>query len=278
MSAPIVLYGAHALAGFKRGAPTMSRPAKRARLGFQIARHMYRNRGKYYRAARVIGRAWRRHRRSAKTIARLTYASPGSTARAKSTEQLIDVSMDTFTQYTALIDLPNEGTSPNERLRNAIRLSGFKLCFDAENKSTSNSLYFNLAVVQERSAPASKTAVGTTRFFKSYGSNYGRDFPISTAIENHCCPINTEEYRVFMHKRFVLSEKDTGGGSNKHLKRIMRYVPLKKFVKFDSSNFSNGQLRCVFWCQRAGALSIPVETGLGRMTGALYCYFREPRH
>ena len=68
MSGQLVLYGAHALAGYKRGAVAVpvTRAAKRTKVALGVINHMYRNRGKYKRAARVIGRAWRRRRKSAK--------------------------------------------------------------------------------------------------------------------------------------------------------------------------------------------------------------------
>lgn len=262
MSAPLVLYGANALAGYKRASPYISgRTAKRARIAVGIAKHMYRNRGKYRRAAKIIGRAWRRRKtRGTLKKAKRGYGPQVSTAGALkvySEETLTPAASADRNLYSETIIFPNEGVSTTERDQNTFFFSGVKVC--AEFSSTSvpaRGLYVNFAIIQPRDTPKSKSAIPVTRFFRGEGNgNRGEDFPLAHAIENHCRPINTDLYRVFYHWRRQLAGANSTFQDFKHSTHatIQKYIPIKKTMTVDSSNFSVGQLHFVYWFTEAAS-------------------------
>lgn len=197
-------------------------------------------------------------------------------------EILNETGKDTSTLYHESLTLPNEGTLPNQREGNVINLSGIKFCLEMENIFANGRLYYNIALVQEISDPSNKNPTFGTRFFRNAnGIDRGANFPLQFAITNHCTPINTDKFRVFWHHRGTLGAFPGGVGipaqstvSNVH--KIMKWVRFKKQLRFDSSNFSNGQLHLVYWADRQGDTTAVPITAAFDLRGEAIMYFREP--
>lgn len=185
----------------------------------------------------------------------------------------------TGTLYTEIVDLPDQGVNPQQRRGDIIYLSGIKLCLEFTNL-LNNDLYLNVALLQSRDNPSSKGAVTGSKFFRdTAGSNRGVDFPLPLSIQNHCRPINVDLFRVFMHQRMKLGGEGTipAYTVRNSVKTIMKYIPFKKQLRFDASNFTKGQLQLVFWADKESSDTVPTTPAAFDLRGEMVVYFREPK-
>lgn len=269
---PVVQYNPYVKAGYITAGALAT--------GAGVLAHMRRRK-----SATVIARAWRNRRKGAKKEAFRSYARPArARLPSKRTDEYVNETLkSTDTLFTENITLPNEGTAPHQRERNCIVLSGLKFCLEIQNNLATEELYFNIALVQDRSDPSRKTAVPVTKFFRNVtGSDRGADFPYALAIQNHCHPINTDKYRVFMHARMRLAANSDNGTLNykwqqKHsnTKTFMKYVRFKKQLRFDASNFTNGQLQIVYWAGKVGDTTTTPIVSAFNMRGDVSIYFKD---
>lgn len=273
----------------KRGSPyflTAVAP-KRARMAYAMGAHIYNNYGRYKKAAKVLQRAYRRRRKrlTPRKEAFRSYARPRS-ARipSKRTDEVLnETGLATTTLHTESITLPTEGSAPNQRERNIIILSGLKFCLEFSNNLTTNNLYLNVALIQDRTDPTFRGDVPNDLFFRATaGAARGQNFPLSFAILNHCRPINTDKYRVFMHKRMFLGARAVTTQAlawqefHKRTRTLMRYIKFKKQLRFDTSNNTNGQLRLVYWASpENGTGSVPIASAFD-VKGDICIYFKDP--
>lgn len=283
MNAPLVLYGAHALAGYKRAGAALAgaRAAKRMRMGYTIARHMYRNRGKYYHAAKIIGRTWRRTRRSmVRKPPAIRRAFKSYSVRAPKRPKCVDTTMsnqlNTYTAYQLDVAMPSEGVNPQNRFRNRIYLSGVKLRLEVNNLNTNDALYYNLALVQHRDLPKSEAALGSDRWFRDpSGVALGTAFPRPTCAENHLTPLNTEKFRVFAHYKIKIPSRSTANtGSGDGCRILNKWIPFRKRLLFDLDDATTGHLKWIEWCQQQRSV-VSVQTGVCQTFGESILYFRD---
>lgn len=273
----------------KRGSPfflTAVAP-KRARMAYAMGAHIYNNYGRYKKAAKVVQRAYRRRRKrmTAKKEAFRSFARPRSARLpSKRTDEVLNESdLATTTLHTESITMPSEGTGANQRERNVMILTGLKFCLEFSNNLNTANLYLNVALIQDRTDPTFRGDVPNDLFFRStQGASRGQNFPLSFAILNHCRPINTDKYRVFMHKRMFLGARGLTSQAlpwqefHKSTRTVMRYLKFKKQLRFDSSNNTNGQLRLVYWASpEKGTGSVPINNAFNAR-GDICVYFKDP--
>lgn len=262
--------------------------------GFKVAAHLYNNSGRYVRAARVIGGAYRRYRRAKRKrhLGRQHIGESVGTTTAKRREVLNNssTSLTTRTLYVNQVTLlPKTATNDiNSRQRDLINLRGVKICL-AVNNTGGNVLYFNYAVIAPKRL--SELVGGTTipSFFRS-SSDDARSVNFSSAlnaIEFKCLPINVDEYSVLMHRRYTIAPYQDAGGitgpfntQSKNWMHMMKYQRIGRQMRYNvaQSTPNNNPIYCVFWADQ-------MSTGTGGVAVAnaftvserLVTYFREPK-
>mgnify|MGYP000524295661 CR=1 FL=1 len=251
-------------------------PYKRARMAYGVARHVYTNRGRYKRAARVIGRAYRRYRRS-RLMGRI--GQPPGLATTKRRQQLINTeNVNTLTLYqTDLTAIPHTTTNQiNDRQRDVINLRGFRICWDFWNQGAFPALC-NVAVVYDRQ---NDFPAGTTDFFRGNGATRATDFSTlqHNAQQFHCLPLNKDRFTILTHKRFELDRTVGGGfnGATRMWKTMKFYVPLKKQIRYEDDE-PNSRILLLYWfshlMQATGTAAAP--TGIVQIK--TITYFKEPK-
>lgn len=281
MSSAIVPYAV-------RGAMYGYRASKRARLAGGIAGHIYRNRGTYYRAARTIGRAWRRRRRSTRkrlfSRTQIGERVGTSTAKAVYTANL-PKSLDTRTLYqteVTQIAQKNAFGENNTRLRQIANVRGFKVCMEIRNQST-NPMYFNIAVISPKDSNAVVTESG---FFRGYQeTSRSVDFSSGrSSNEFHCLPINSDKYTVLKHKRYRLVPVNQNSTvymdqSGHNYMNIGFYTQLKRQVRWqDNGVTETGKCYLVYWCDEfLTAAGTPAIAQQMQVNEKVVTYFKEPK-
>ena len=270
-------------ASIRRFTPYQNRYKTAAR----VAYHVYMNRGKYARAAGAIGRAWRKYRARARTMnkfKRVAFKPAGFPrgSNTKKTAQVNDLaiqSIGTRTLNTVSMATISQTTSNalNGRQRDICFLSGLKICMEVSNQSTSQPIYFNIAVL----TPRKLDVPNTDDFFRSNeGTDRGTDFdPQLSSVEFHCLPINVDEYSIQWHQRYRLAPKN-GTESGKSYMNVDKYVPYKRQMRYPGtgSTPTTQQPFVVYWCDLygtpSGGVAIPNQLEIQRK---FVTFWREPR-
>lgn len=269
----------------KRAYSAMSRGAyisPRARMAMRGGMYVYRNRAKFKRAARVIGRAYKRSKRtkafSAKNVGfnigegtGKRYISQNNGPVLQQTRQLI---------VENLSDIP-KGDAINERERDIVNVRGFKVCMELNNV-TSKPMYVNMAMI----CPKNSSAPSVINFFRDSGLKRAKNFDDNlTSLELHCLPINTDLYTVLRHKRMILAPGDTPTDTatltGRSYTNVDWYVPLKRQMRYASTSALNSADRVylVYWCDLyATGINIPGTLNALQAAERHITYFREPKH
>lgn len=284
-------------------APNLGRLALRA----QMARRggLYRPR-MYGLAARVAGRAivgaWRRYsgRKRRGYPARIT--NPYNKKRARFSTRMVGmpngattskstvianetlIARNTRTLYNLDLTALAQGIAINQRLRQHTRMSGFKICMEV-NSSKNNPLYFNVAII----APKQTTndSVDTLNFFRNNTDARSMDFSTGrTGLEFHCCPINSDDYTILKHRRYVLTTTGAPTGiynrqSGSSWINLNWYIKLNRQIRYlpgESSTPTDGRVFHVFWFDNWGATSGTAAAACATVSSKVIAYFREPRN
>jgi len=175
-----------------------------------------------------------------------------------------------------------------DRDSDVIYLSGVKINAVFLNQQTAtgdNALYLNCALI---SAKAGQTTVSTGDFFTSgAGTNRSSNFDnvALTAYERHTLPINSDNYVVHWHKRFVLhSAQNTYARPDTNtvpkILELNQYVPIKRQIRFDSATgAAETPMFFLHWVGiRGEAASDPVvaTTNIYAFEKNIVTYFRNP--
>lgn len=253
-------------------------------------------------AARKIGqglsRAWRRKKTSysgqkrsyspMKKKARLNVGEPFGSSTAKrdsasaSTATQSNASRPDRLLNTTALTFPSEGSGANQRERNVMRLSGFKICIEFQAGSSlrigganrDRQVTINVALLSQKFA-ASDASFDNTHFFRSNaGDNRAIDFDVvSRSIDFACLPINTDKYNVHMHHRTHIA-----GEAIEHsptVRRVMKYVPIKRQIRFDNTNRPSTQFFVVWWVALAGEHTTTSSSDIVNCQWDYVTYFRD---
>lgn len=250
MARAIVRYGPRTVRAASRYGSYLVRYNKRARLAYGAIQYGPR----VIRAASNIARWYRRRRGRRPTRfsrSQIGHRVNESTGKRYTIEDSIN-NYNTRTLYK--IDLTNiPKTTSNEidsRQRDIVNLRGFKFCIELQNR-LERPLYFNYAVL----SPKNGQTVSEENFFRGSGNGRGLTFSnlLLSSNDFHCRPINADEYIILRHKRYRLSSLVLEGGSNytensgKNYMNIMKYVKLKRQIRYDGLDAQSSPVVFVFW-------------------------------
>lgn len=245
----LVAYGA-------RSAPVIYRYNKRLRLASGMAKHIYNNRAGYGRAARTIGRAWKRSRRKRGK----SYAARAAPSTKQSTRQygsgIEATSASQISLQTQQIQFPDQ--TSGGRVGSTIKLSGVKCCYHLTN-NYNHPVEVHWALIQEKEY----SQLGPTqRFFRDVSdqTSRSRDFPSDPetgwTMLNVCQPINPDRFHIICHKRRILDGKAQTSGflkDGRWLWKLDKYFSFKKKkLSFDApgDQLPTKPLMVATWCQR----------------------------
>lgn len=273
----------------RRSAGTVLRVGtKRQRLAYGAARYAYSNRKQIGRAARTIGRAYKRYKRKSSNRAKSTIGESVGTSSAKR-HKSVKQSGNYYTRelYShALFNIPRNSGIENDislRDRDIVNLRGVKFCLQFTNKlQLGDACAVNWAVIQRKGCVGEGPEVEKTSFFRSEGDAGIRHLDFSdtlSQIQFACLPINTDKYKVFMHKRFRL-EGSSGANQLLQSKDIMHYWKVGRQLRFENQSFSSPESKqcyLVWWADALGTLpGTARQIGINRDTNVV-CYFRDPK-
>lgn len=178
------------------------------------------------------------------------------------------------------------GDALNERERYVINCRGFKIRLLVRNFLDAP-IVFNWAIVAGRS----KNAVTASDIFRAYGNGRAQQLgkPSGNGLSRSYGDINTDEYVVMKHKRFVLSEINDptttntltyeAGKSAWSMKEF--YFPLNRQLRYDSTSSTSCTEKVFFICWASRPLAVANDDGtegqyrLGLQT---IMYFKEPKN
>lgn len=259
-------------------------------------------------AARTIGRAYRyyrRYRRKRGTYNGRINMSMRGKKRARFSRKMIGmptgstssksvlinnataVSRATRVLYSLDLTALQQGININQRLRQHSKIGGWKICFEIQN-TRANPLYFNWAVISPKATGgAGGNSPDPVNFFRDNTQARSMDFALGrTALEFHCAPINSDDYTILKHKRYVLT---TAGAPTSVYNRqygtsfinIDRWIPLKRqtrYVPGESTTATDGRVFLVYWYDNWGLGSGAGSATCSNESLRVITYFREPRN
>lgn len=166
----------------------------------------------------------------------------------------------------------------NQRDRDVIYLAGFKFCMTF---NVNKGLYLNVALVSAKH----RATISDIDWFRNYtGTARAKNFNSTdlTTHERHCLPINTDDYTVHWHQRWI----QFGGNASTLPNRnnpteIQKWVPINRQIRFDSETNTSAetQFRLVWWAGSPGldqTASQVANPDAFRLDYNIVTVFREP--
>lgn len=209
-------------------------------------------------ASNVIGMAYRRFRRRrmrrsrggqlrtrgptlGQKRKRLGFEPGSATSKRRAVvDDASKVSYGSRTLHTeSLIQIPRTSTNDiTQRQRDMVYISGIKLCLEFENIQTSSTgnVMVNVAVITPKYSNIAAPAVND--FFRSSSTNSrSRDFDPAdmTSLDFACLPINSDDYLIHMHKKFMVWA-DNNNHMHSNIKKFMKWIPIKRQFRFDNDS------------------------------------------
>lgn len=161
----------------------------------------------------------------------------------------------TLIQLDDLTNVPR-GIDINERARDVVNYSGFKIDLVIQSLQDNLPLMFRWAVV----APRNSEVITTTDFFRNPGGGArSENFDANrTYIEFTTNPINSDEYTILYDSHMMLGAFSGPAISEHHhnnYRHISQWVPLKRQLRYSGSGGASSvePLFVVCWCDRFGA-------------------------
>jgi len=258
-------------------------------------------------AARTIGRAYRYYRSTRGTRKRNTYngrrySRVGARKKARFSPRMIGMPNNSTTSKSAIVnnetqvtrqsrtqyilDLTSlaQGPALNQRLRQHVKMTGWKICMEV--RCTLNTpIYLNCAVLSPKQT--GNDSIDPTGFFRNNSDARSMDFSINrTGLEMHCAPINSDDYTILKHKRYVLNtvNQPTSSWSKQSGSswiNIDWWVPLRRQVRYlsgESSTPTDGRVFHVFWFDVWGNPAGTAAANVAAVSTKVLSYYREPRN
>lgn len=256
---------------------------KRARYAYSMAKKYY---PRAQKAARKIGRAYRKYRKYRSRFSKAGLGRSPGTATSKRNTPInftTPVQYDTKTLYTTnLINMPHSGSNDiNTRQRNIVNVRGIKLCMEVQNLQEVP-IYLNVAVLSNKQG----ANVQTTDFFRGDGVQRAQDFTATTinGLEYHCRPINIDKYHCWWHRRYrlnALAQTNADAENGKTYFNIDKYIKINRQFQFLNNADvipENNAPQLVWWCSVFMSSDVtPVLTNAIQMTQRGIVYYREPK-
>ena len=256
--------------------------------GAQAIHRSYQYLGRAGRAARTIGRAYRRYKGRKGRARGVGHPVGQSTAKRDVNASLAtssDVLRPDRVLYEQVLTYPIVGSGISDRERRMINLRGFKFCiefklaprFELPNGSLrNNSVYFNWAVVSSKKEPTGDgPANANNHFFRGVAGNRAEDFDaLQRSIDLKCRAINTDEWNVHMRKSFKINGASVGGSSLS--RTIEAWLPIKRQIRFNDENEPSAKLYMCYWAAVDGANTSTSFDEVYKIQWHVTTYFREP--
>jgi len=196
--------------------------------------------------------------------------------------------------YTHNLTLVAQGDAINQRERQSIDVSGFRIRYYIKNTAnTANEpgqppnkpLLCNMAIVWQDGK--SQFYDGRTHFFHHAGVNrytaFGGTGDSLTGWDKYTLPMNIEQGAVLWHTRFKLGNAQTSGnfgaGSQNTWRTISRYIKIKRRVMFHGPAVTDfeGSFWLLVWCNHIDQTPIDgTNANTFQLLGETQLYFRDP--
>lgn len=264
----------------RRAVPVARWAYKRRRTGLNTYRAVKQTADWLARAERAsskISRAYRRYKSKKAARRNIGERVSSSTARPIDTQSISPNNLVERQLYVQRINWPVQGSGRDQRERFVINLRGIKFCQDFAATSgfttiNASTVYLNVAVVTNKHDPQAD-GINNNRWFRSYTNARGTDFNnLNSGIDLHCRPINTDEWNVLAHTRTQLHSLDAPSGNTTY--RFMKYIPIKRQVRFDQDGIASHNIFIVWWLALPGEQGLPNATQIVKTTWHHVLYFR----
>lgn len=147
-----------------------------------------------------------------------------------------------------------EGTGNHQRLRDLINVRGIKLYLEFQAAAADRKMYISMAAVVNKQ---SDEIIGDD-FFRS--NSEVRALPFNSAefsgMDRHTRAINTDQYAVLWHKKFMLNTSGNAFVQNPNLsaqKTLTKYIKVNRQFRFeqaDNTDKAINPIYLVFWIDR----------------------------
>lgn len=144
--------------------------------------------------------------------------------------------LDTRTLYSfALCLIPKTSINDiSQRQRDLVYIGGIKIDLSFLNNSgtNTNACWVNIALI----TPRNQAAPSTIDFFRGSNANSrSRDFDASSlsSLDFKTLPINTDDYIVHFHNRFLLDSSNSNAGTG--VREFHKYVKIGRQFRYDNA-------------------------------------------
>lgn len=264
MSRALVLKTGRALAPLRYARYRYNRYIRMARMASYVARGVYRNR-------RGIGKAMRGLKRKRRVLSSPTTANGNQawydlTGEPNGAGRNTSIVLNRRTMWSGTVQIakpPSASELLGQPSRNAVRLSGLKICIHAQNGSNSATdvTMMHIALVQAKTFGTTEFD-GSDFFSMPGGGNSGSDrtqsftdFATQPAanFDYNCLGINKEKWQIITHVKRVVQPTNQGTVGGKNTVKYERYIPMKGArVMWDtvSANNISRPLFLLVWHER----------------------------
>lgn len=225
--------------------------------------------------------------RQAKRLKKMVGEAVGAgTAEATFNADLDDEVFATRAMYSSpLIRIERDKTTfdKRKRYRDIVNVRGVKWCFTVSNNCACD-LTVHYAIVKRKDAttPSGDDFLGDIGGAKRYCS------VAEATYSDHrldCLPVNTDDYKILTHKKFLLNGKDGAlVGQNETLKaaknrrnyrHVEKYIKINRQFRFTETDINPIEnLYICWWAYRRGEASKTNVLSAYNITQDLTCYFR----
>lgn len=245
-----------------------------------------------FKAGRTILRAWRGYKRRKRVKARFSPRMVGmpnsaSTSKTSYINNETQIARDTRTLYALDVTQLGQGSQINQRLRQHAKVTGFKICMEVRN-TEDVPMYFNMCVIAPKntqSAGGPGNRPSEINFFRNNTDARSMNFSISrTGLELHCCPINSDDYTILRHKRYIINTANPTNYKKEYgtsFLNIEEWVSLRRQARYqpgESSDATDGRVFHCFWFDKWGAAADELPSQAALQSSRIITYFREPRN
>lgn len=233
------------------------------------------------RAAETIWAAYKEHQGRKKR--RVGDPVHSSTAEASFTVPHSDVTFTTRNFGVAgLINIERDkgNYDKRKRFRDIVNVRGVKWCWVVRNNSHDD-LRMHYAIVKKKDASTPTSTdfladIGGEKRYAAVNQTGYTDFHLD------CLPINTDEYYIVTHKKFLLPANRTvtpgtfvGRADSRNYIIGDKYIKINRQLRFvEGATEPINQLYVVWWAYKAGSQTISPSLEEFTLSQTFLCYFR----
>lgn len=208
--------------------------------------------------ARMSGRGPVSRRTRSRAFSRRNIGEPIGSSNVKTVINQAGGPLSSRTIGSYDLTLIGQNQTESGRERHLINCRGIKIDMNMYNMNGAgaigtnpNLVFVNVAVIAMKNNQLG--TVPTTDFFRAINNGDERavDFsPQLTAEEFRNLPINTDQYTVLKHKRYVL--RPFLSGVDKYWKTINWYIPVKRQLTYEANENTTcrNKIHLVIWCDK----------------------------